>query len=159
MNKNNNIIGQSTASRCFYLPSPPLLNDSWSIHTDKAINHLIEMNGNHWRKILTIMAKISVSDTQWKHYREHQLLKRNECIIIGATQLVTGAKQHFICGQQSSELLQINNANFAPLKGAEGYLSQHSKSSIFLCPYLDYRQFPNLHIDNLRQVLGLPNLA
>lgn len=51
-------IGPATASYAFYLPNPPLMPEYWHWEQDNSIAELIALNGNHWRKIFTIMAKI-----------------------------------------------------------------------------------------------------
>jgi hypothetical protein len=49
----------------FYLPNPPILpngvSSPWQVNTETAIDELIAINGNHWRKIFTIMAKLCAS--------------------------------------------------------------------------------------------------
>ncbi|MGS0675882.1 DUF6942 family protein [Shewanella sp. 0m-4] len=159
MNKNNYLIGELTASTCFYLPTPPAIIDDWHYHSSDAIAQLIDANGNHWRKIFTIMAKISVTDKQWKHYRDTQLLKHNESICIGATKLTPGATLHIVCGQQSAHALSLSEQQFNPVDPTTTYISRHLNQAIYLCPYLDYRQFPNLQIDKLRARLNLPALS
>ncbi|MCK8047337.1 hypothetical protein MSG37_20855 [Shewanella sp. 1CM18E] len=155
MSETQIIIGNQNATRCFYLPTAPKLAQCWLPDNVDAIPALITANGNHWRKILTIMAKLSVKDNNWKHYRDTQLLKQDECIVIQATELTPNAQQHFICGQQSAQSLTFDTSDFTTLCGSEDYVSVNNKLSIYLCPYLDYRQFPNKHIDNLRLKMGL----
>lgn len=159
MHKNNRIIGQSAASRCFYLPTAPKLDASWCAQDSDAVEQLIKANGNHWRKIMTIMAKLSVSNTDWKTYRDLQLLKQNESIAIEAIKLNAHSQLHFVCGQQSAQRLQLNLEEFKPLIGTEALIRKHINQPIYLCPYLDYRQFPNRYIDTVRQSVGLPLLS
>ncbi|MGS0683120.1 DUF6942 family protein [Shewanella sp. 125m-7] len=156
MNKHNYLIGSASASTCFYLPTPPALDSHWHYASIDAIQRLIDSNGNHWRKILTIMAKISVGDNNWKHYRDDQLLKQNESICIGATKLMPDAKLHIVCGQQSAQSLQLSEQQCSLLTP---YISKHLTQALYVCPYLDYRQFPNLQIDQLRSRLNLPPLS
>ncbi|GIU08084.1 hypothetical protein TUM4445_40410 [Shewanella sp. MBTL60-112-B2] len=120
---------------------------------------MIEANGNHWRKILTIMAKLSVTDKNWKFYRDNLLLKQDECISINSNELNPNAGLHIICGQQSAQNLQLSRSQFQPINTSTTLVSKHAEQSIYLCPYLDYRQFPNLQIDLLRAVLYLPSLG
>ncbi|MDR8523523.1 DUF6942 family protein [Shewanella fidelis] len=157
MSQNMLVIGNQDASHCFYLPTPPQIPSNWQYDSFDAIASLIAANGNHWRKILTIMAKLSVLDTNWRNYRDTQLLKQNECLVIGATNLMTNAIHHFVCGHQSAHKLELNMLNMTELKGSEEFISS-LHSNLYLCPYFDYRQFPNQHIDNLRRYLDLPAL-
>ncbi|ABV87082.1 DUF6942 family protein [Shewanella pealeana] len=158
MNKNKQIIGFDGAKTCFYLPTPPILPDNWSHTAPNAVQHFIEANGNHWRKILTIMAKLSVTDKNWKYYRDHLLLKQDECISINGNKLNPNASLHIICGQQSALKLSLNSELFKPIALNSNYVSKHTHQEIYLCPYLDYRQFPNLQINILRAALNLPPL-
>ncbi|MCG9731854.1 hypothetical protein L1D44_18865 [Shewanella sp. Isolate13] len=159
MNKNNQIIGLDNAKICFYLPTPPILSADWSHTAPSAIQNLIQVNGNHWRKILTIMAKIAVTDTNWKGYRDELLLKQDESILIDSHQLNPKACVHIVCGQLSAQNLNLTPDLFTPISPTANYVSKHASQAIYLCPYLDYRQFPNLQIDLLRGALNLPPLS
>ncbi|WP_299805968.1 hypothetical protein [uncultured Shewanella sp.] len=162
MNKYKQIIGFDSAKTCFYLPTPPILPEGWSHTAPFAVQHLIEANGNHWRKILTIMAKIAVADTNWKGYRDLQLLKQDESILINSHQLNPNASVHIVCGQLSAQQLNLSLSQFKAVNpssdSSANYVSKHASQAIYLVPYLDYRQFPNLQIDKLRNALGLPPL-
>ncbi|GIU29402.1 hypothetical protein L2719_15650 [Shewanella schlegeliana] len=161
MNKNKQIIGLENAKICFYLPTPPTLEANWSHTAPLAVQNLIKINGNHWRKILTIMAKIAVANTNWKRYRDELLLKQDESILIDSVQLNPNASVHIICGQLSAQKLNLNSALFKPITSdsSSSHVSKHTSQAIYLCPYLDYRQFPNQQIDILRAALTLPPLS
>ncbi len=100
-------IGSSSATFAFYLPNAPLIPQGWQLHQSDAIAALIQLNGNHWRKIFTIMAKISSDMADWRHYREHLLLKQREILFIGATRLAPNAQFHLVCGQVAAQQLGI----------------------------------------------------
>lgn len=144
------LIGHAHATTCFYLPTPPIIPHTWQHTDDKAIEALITLNGNHWRKILTIMAKLSTRTNEWKNYRDHGLLKSDEQILIGAKLLSAHAKQHIIVGAVSAANLSLtpNCSQFDSLDDAGKIY--HNHDGIFITPYLDYRQFPNALIDQLR---------
>lgn len=152
------MIGTQQASTCFYLPAPPELTEKWSHLDVDATQALIELNGNHWRKVLTIMAKIVVKEQDWRQYRDRHLLKRGESIAIGANNLCREAQLHIICGKKSADDLNLDSAEFVPLDMQGTNLLKHPNKDIYLCPYLDYRQFPNIQINLLRQALGLAPL-
>lgn len=152
------MIGTAQARTCFYLPTPPSLPENWHYKDINAAQSLIELNGNHWRKILTIMAKIMVSDQDWRQYRDIQLLKHEESITIAAQSLLSESKVHIICGQESAHRLQLNIDEFISISAQSNSLLKHPRQPIYLCPYLDYRQFPNKQINLLRQELGLQSL-
>ena len=144
-------LGPPTANLAFYLPNPPTFPDNWHWHHPDSIKQLIELNGNHWRKILTIMAKISSDNVDWRQYRTHQLLKANEQLHCNTKQLAPQATWHLVCGQQAAEQLNINH-NLATLldgsnKVRRSIAPPYHQHLILLTPYLDYRQFPNRDID------------
>ncbi|MCL1096272.1 DUF6942 family protein [Shewanella kaireitica] len=153
------MIGTEHANTCFYLPTPPKVPKKWNHLDTGATQALIELNGNHWRKILTIMAKIVVNDKDWRQYRNQHLLKRDESIAIGANNLCSTAQRHIICGKESADVLNLDSTEFVQLDLQETSLLKHLDQNIYLCPYLDYRQFPNTQIDLLRQTLGLAPLC
>jgi hypothetical protein len=51
----------------FYLPNPPILpngaSSPWQVNEETAIDELIAINGNHWRKIFTIIAKLCANES------------------------------------------------------------------------------------------------
>ena len=155
---NKTVIGTDQAHCCFYLPTPPQLIESWHHLVEDAIAHLISQNGNHWRKIVTIMAKLMVNELDWRQYRDQQLLKQHESIAIAAQSLQSTSTRHIICGKESAELLQLDINEFEPLEVNSPTILKHRHDAIYLCPYLDYRQFPNKQINLLRQSLGKPAL-
>lgn len=142
-------VGSTSAANCFYLPTAPMLPQTWQYNGPDAIAQLIKLNGNHWRKILVIMAKISAPDDDWRSYMS-RLLTQDNRIVFGATELQSDALRHFVCGQQSAKYLNLpildQNQKFKPLK--------HDKHMIYLLPYLDYRQCPNHAIADLRSILS-----
>ncbi|MCL1049184.1 hypothetical protein L2755_06040 [Shewanella abyssi] len=104
------------------------------------------------------MAKIMVSDQDWRQYRDIQLLKHEESIAFAASSLHAESEVHIICGHESAQGLQLNIEEFIVISAECDTLLKHSQQAIYLCPYLDYRQFPNKQINQLRQELGLQRL-
>uniref|UniRef100_Q0HUA1 Uncharacterized protein n=1 Tax=Shewanella sp. (strain MR-7) TaxID=60481 RepID=Q0HUA1_SHESR len=151
-------IGPAAATYAFYLPNPPLVPEDWHWEQDNAIAELIALNGNHWRKIFTIMAKICASSEDWRNYRDNLLLKQQQMLLIGANALSPHANIHIVCGQAAATALGIAvDSNIAStgqqaaqqlLQASQGKLqdittiSPHS-SCVLLTPYLDYRQYSN----------------
>ncbi|WP_428619309.1 DUF6942 family protein [Shewanella sp.] len=148
MPHNVNALGQPKAKRCFYLPNPPALPPDWQCEQPGSLDSLIALNGNHWRKILVIMAKICAPGPQWRPYL-NLLLKHNEQIRFGAAQLSPYASEHFICGQQSAIALGLQ-----PLTQPQQFSHQSlTAGQVYCLPHLDYRQCPNALIESLRQQL------
>jgi hypothetical protein len=138
----------------FYLPNPPKLPRTcdlsstqgllprqahcWQVNTDTAVDELIKLNGNHWRKIFTIMAKLCANQppcTQaWRALRSklfvdttsdelsisalsrrlHFLSQVHEpwddiATIKLKSKLDPKAKWHIVCGLKTQSLLGINH--------------------------------------------------
>ncbi|WOT03898.1 DUF6942 family protein [Shewanella youngdeokensis] len=150
------ILGPEQTVTSIYLPTSPIKGDQWHYNNIDAVQSLIDLNGNHWRKILTIAAKLSVTGQNWRQYRDANLLKQHEAIITAAVSLQPNSTTHIICGHESALALglQWNSANYKPLIAGDNKLLKHHQLPIYLCPYLDYRQFPNHHINIVRQALG-----
>lgn len=148
-----NSLGSPGAKFCFYLPSAPIIPENWHHGASDAVSQIIENNGNHWRKILTIIAKITAPDDNWKLYRDTQLLKRDEQILVGASRLSAQAEWHFIVGGVSQRQLEseTQDKSFIALDDAGKLVSDSSQ--IFKVPYLDYRQYPNILIELTRKQL------
>ncbi|WP_244623115.1 DUF6942 family protein [Shewanella salipaludis] len=147
-------LGRPSAKVAFYLPNPPLLDPGWQ-HTDAdAVPRLIALNGNHWRKILTIMAKICAPDDDWRAYRDTQLLKQDEQIRIGAEALVD-ADRHLVCGGVASQALGLHGTLGQALDDAGKLLRIDTQGGqrVLLSPYPDYRQYPNLLLAKSRDWL------
>ncbi|WP_372598589.1 hypothetical protein [Amphritea sp.] len=131
-----------TATTLLYLPSPPVTD------ADNPLSYarLCELNGNHWRKILIILAKLQSTETPWRHYRDEQLLAQHEAIVF-TDFLLPGHKLHIVAGKASWQRLGLNQQHFTPIDENGRLLRQ---GNIILTPYPDYRQFSNTLIDQLR---------
>ncbi|MFB2729806.1 hypothetical protein ACE02H_20255 [Shewanella mangrovisoli] len=156
-------IGPTAATYAFYLPNHPLMPEDWHWKQDNAIAELIALNGNHWRKIFTIMAKICTPSEDWRDYRDNLLLKQRQMLLIGANTLSPHAKIHIVCGQAAATALGIaadNHIATDALQTTEQQLMHDSQgklqdvtammqsqsplsSCVLLTPYLDYRQYSN----------------
>lgn len=134
------------ATKVFILPTPPkgdYLVDEYGRLVAPDLANVINQDGNHWRKILTIMAKLCVSGENWRDYRDKDLLQTTECILFNLPEVFDRKTVYFICGgkmqadmKQMKELTSLDDKNL---------LKVHN--NIILCPYPDYRQFPNRLIE------------
>ncbi|MEH6576607.1 MAG: hypothetical protein V7731_05970 [Amphritea sp.] len=143
------ILGTPSARVILYLPNPPLLPDTHAID----LTALIQLNGNHWRKILTIFAKLCSADNNWREYRDHNLLKEHEAICFSDQLLHSNNGQivHLVAGKASWTRLDLNPDAFTALDEASRI---RIKDNIILTPYPDYRQFPNALIEQLRPLIA-----
>ncbi|MGI1936173.1 DUF6942 family protein [Shewanella oncorhynchi] len=159
------IIGNPHARFAYYLPTAPLVPESWHYTQPDAVATLIALNGNHWRKIFTIMAKVSAVGEDWRSYRDQVLLKQNERLCIGGTELMANAKIHLIAGQVAANALGLTMS--VNDSGAQHLTAQNKSITVLklpsslgqhclLTPYLDYRQYPNQLFALTRQHLATP---
>jgi hypothetical protein len=149
----------------FYLPNAPVFPANWQPKQANAIEDLIQFNGNHWRKIFTIMAKLcciqSHQSKAWQHVRatlfsshqpnSQQPTSLSKRLHIGATTIDALAKWHIICGQQAREALGLTHSS------ETDYIDEQEKVSReqyqLFTPYLDYRQFPNRLIEQVHNLI------
>ena len=146
-------IGASaeSADYIFLLPNrpefPPHLLKKDYPHVD--VTTLIAINGNHWRKIFTIIAKLAAPElSTWRTFRDNDLLTRVG-IAFSAHQIQNVNGVVFIVGKTFEDACPISEQ--ARLIGEK----QHARVDLpyVWCPYLDYRQFPNSLIDALREYI------
>lgn len=134
------------ATTLLYLPTPPIIDPQQPLDYQT----LCALNGNHWRKILIILAKLQSSEQDWRDYRDQQLLRQREAICF-TEQLLLGKRQlHLVAGKASWLRLGLNPQHFTALD-ENNRLFQ--RDNVILTPYPDYRQFPNQLIDQLRPII------
>ena len=132
------------ASTLLYLPTPPIVDPQ----SPCDYNRLCELNGNHWRKILIILAKLQSPDNNWRNYRDNKLLQQQEAISFRDC-LEPDKALHIIAGRASWDRLGLDHTGFMPLEDSNRLLL---RDNILLAPYPDYRQFPNHLIEMARPV-------
>jgi hypothetical protein len=133
----------------FLLPNAPILPAAvgLSFLTRPSVSVLIELNGNHWRKILTIMSKLIVPRyDSWKIFRDVQLFDRVG-VAFSVDQLDDYKGLVFIVGNTFRDVWPV--ADCAQTIGDSHQAFVHLP--YVWCPYLDYRQFPNVLIEALRE--------
>jgi len=141
-------LGDLNAQHIFYLPTPPILPIG-----KLTTQSLIEVNGNHWRKILTIIAKLMCKEDDWKTLRDTRLLDEVGFYFGDALQLKP-QRQHYVCGKAHWDTLKLTPSD-------DGFIScdetgkawrMHGKNStVWLLPYPDYRQFNNALVALVKQ--------
>ncbi|MBR7888485.1 hypothetical protein J9B83_05975 [Marinomonas sp. A79] len=136
------------ATFVFLLPNTPKLpSDANKAYLEVPnVAELVALNGNHWRKIFTIMAKLTAEDAaKWRYHRDNSLFN-NIAITFSVDQLVDYKGGLFIVGKTFEDRLPVNGE---PVYGGGAQLAHVSLPRVW-CPYLDYRQFPNSLIEALR---------
>ncbi|SIS43426.1 DUF6942 family protein [Neptunomonas antarctica] len=160
-----NYLGAVTADIILYTENRPMLPADILYGERLMIPDLIALNGNHWRKIFTIFAKLVSPSDDWRGYRDGFLLQEKEAIYFGdalhemlhETRNETGdvignttVKIHLISGKSTWDRLGVNLEEFQPLDPQQRLWV---KDNMICMPYLDYRQFPNSLIEIARNYL------
>ncbi|MCL1143892.1 DUF6942 family protein [Shewanella gaetbuli] len=169
-------FGSSTPEVLFYLPTPALIPHQWRPQAPDALEQLIHLNGNHWRKIINIICKIVCHNpNSWREIKPVLLQqspnthKSVAIVVVDAENLTkvsfTPQTQHIVCSKKLHELLtnltdKIDSIEKYSIE--ELVFNQRHKIQlhppVYFTPYLDYRQFPNGLIDLLRKQLH-PDVA
>ena len=147
-------MGAASASLTLYLPNPPTEIPPGMDLALPDIAQFTDLNGNHWRKIFTILAKLASPDDNWREYRDQQLLQHAEQISF-ADELAEREGWHLVAGKASWQRLGFADEAGVPHQmhpvDEEGRV--FIKDQVVLVPYPDYRQFPNQLIAQLRERL------
>ncbi len=144
------LLGAPGARLALYLPNRPIAPaPDFSLKTPD-VPGLIRHNGNHWRKIFSILAKLCAPSCQrWQDYRDLELLQQHEVICFGNA-LLHGAQWHLVAGKASWQRLGLDPLDFESLDDEGRVLIS---GNMLLTPYPDYRQFPNRTVEQVRQRL------
>lgn len=159
-------FGSLSPKVIFYLPTPPVLPSDWQESEANAVQQLIEVNGNHWRKIIVIISKlVSKNLAGWRETQISLLQQSNDEHLQVAIAIVNESiKQandlvldptilHIICGKNTFSRFAIKSGLLDQSLSLNDKQTIQYHQQIFLTPYLDYRQFPNALIDLLRPIL------
>jgi len=150
-NKDAEIVGygKKNASIQFMLPTPPE-----HLNAGESINDIVTSNGNHWRKIFVIIAKLCCGKTSWQHYRTHDLL--NEVYLNFSMHPTFDKQLNIVCGKTHSQSINIYEQSLSWQVVDElarvRINKENSANRIIITPYLDYRQFPNALIEEVIKV-------
>lgn len=149
-NKTGDIIGygNKNADIQFMLPNLPIL-----LKSNQSIEEIIELNGNHWRKIFVIIAKLCCQQKQWQSYRKENLL--HDVYLNFSLKADFKKKLTFVCGKQHAQAINIYNDSLLWETIDKSKLvkvkTNDKTNTIIIVPYLDYRQFPNALIEEVKR--------
>lgn len=135
----------------FLLPNEPVLSvqNNSVLSFQVSVDELIELNGNHWRKILTIMAKLTSPEYgDWREFRDKALLQKVG-VAFSRDQLTNYKGVLFVVGNTFREAWPIPEM---AQKIGDKHVAAFYLNRIW-CPYLDYRQFPNILIEAVREAI------
>jgi len=151
-------IGAKLASTVLYINNQPQ-NQRQNKNEPFDVTSCIAENGNHWRKIMTIYAKLCADDPEkWREYRDQKLLQINEKISF-SDNINTQATVHIFAGRQCWQRF-IADEQLHSLVSLECQRVFYRKDPVLgmmlYTPYFDYRQFPNQLIEQVRELLAVP---
>lgn len=147
-NNSNEIIGigNPNSTTQFLLPTPPQLTQS-----QVSIDDIVTTNGNHWRKIFVIIAKLCCDKLTWQAYRDNYLIDNIYLNFSNKPKLCK--KLNIVCGKSHVSTLALDELllTLTPMDESQRVLGGYLQNdiSIISTPYLDYRQFPNALIEEV----------
>jgi hypothetical protein len=174
--KNNELVGVGSSSPriVLHIANRPPVDGFTAINGEEDINRplqvseaasIIQQTGNHWRKVFSILAKISFAlfDTgckTWQEYRDTKLLTEQGFEYICFSSLVDTHSQldlakyktvSILCGfsyaqSQLDVLPLISHQKFDKLKWSEPH-------QCLVTPYFDWRQLNNEMLDVVINIL------
>ena len=143
-----NCLGTDTPSLVLYLPHRPQGLDQLVNTPDAKL--LMENNSNHWRKIVTLLAKVASPDEDWRRFRDSDLFQHTTLCFGEA--LVDRTTWHWIGGKDNLQRFNLDGLNAQPLPDARD-IAIDRKKRILLTPYPDYRQISNTRVSQIRAAL------
>ena len=133
------LLGAQGSGVVLYIENHPVRPKNMQGNESLSVPVLIDLNGNHWRKIFTIFAKLMSPDDNWKEYRDSDLITEKEAICFTG-HLLASAQVHIVSGKSCWERMGFDMDEFMPLDPQQRLWV---KGDVLCSPYFDYRQFPN----------------
>lgn len=142
-------LGAQDPKLVLYLPHRP--NGLAELVDAPSAEALIAANSNHWRKIITLLAKIaSPQADDWRNFRKVELLRQTALCF--SAELVSTDGWHWIGGKENLGRFDTLFSNTQPLAGyREVSIDTHKR--LLLTPYPDYRQLSNKVVGGVREAL------
>lgn len=144
-------LGNPKAKVHFMLPTAPKIPQQ-----GYNVENIVEENGNHWRKIFVICAKLCTHNMAWQDFREQHLL--SSCYLNFGEEINTHANIIFICGKSHLTQLSLESTPSNWLVINDEYkvrVAYNCRRQLLIAtPYLDYRQFPNVLIEHVRDYVA-----
>lgn len=145
-------IGAKAPKIVLYLDNRPHLERAGDVQ----VPQLIATNGNHWRKILTIYAKLCSTDN-WREYRDSELLNTDQQICF-SDQIVDTARIHIFSGKSCWQRFAVTAERLSQMQrstcGRVYYQYTEQWGLCLYTPYFDYRQFPNILIEQVKEIIN-----
>ena len=145
---NLNYLGTSSPSLVLYLPHRPEALDRLVMAPD--VRLLLENNSNHWRKIVTLLAKVASPQKEWRNFRDDALFQHTALCF--SPRLKETSAWHWIGGKDNLRRFDIKGLNAKPLSAAPA-VAIDTEKQLLLTPYPDYRQLSNATVSEIRTAL------
>ncbi|AOS95987.1 hypothetical protein AUP74_00517 [Microbulbifer aggregans] len=142
-------LGAANPRLVLYLPHRP--NNLADLVEAPSSQALIAANSNHWRKIVTLLAKVAspVAD-DWRTFRDESLFQQTALYF--APGLTNTADWHWIGGKDNLQRFGNLDDGAHPLVDCPSVCIDPDKK-LLLTPYPDYRQLSNDVVNHIRTAL------
>ncbi len=143
-------LGSSTPRLTLYIPHLPIGLESYV--SAPSVTTLLAQNSNHWRKIVTLAAKVAAPTGDWRHFRDHSFFE--QVALVFSPTLEENCGWHWIGGGENRARFSLDSqcGDPLPLSGADDLFIIPNRK-ILLSPYPDYRQLSNQKVELIRQAL------
>lgn len=143
-------LGARNPRLVLYLPHRP--NGLAQLVDSPTARALTAANSNHWRKIVTLLAKLAspVAD-DWRTFRDDGLFRHTALCF--APTLTDGPGWHWIGGQDNLERFATLTHQAQPWVGHPDIRIDPGRR-LLLTPYPDYRQISNARVNQIRSALA-----
>lgn len=143
-------LGAARPRLVLYLPHRP--NQLAELVEAPSSRELMDANSNHWRKIVTLLAKVaSPNADDWRNFRDDDLFAQTALCF--ASVLTASDGWHWIGGQENLKRFSHLNHHARPLPDCAS-VSVDPEKRLLLTPYPDYRQLSNTVVNHIRTFLG-----
>lgn len=143
-------LGSHRPRLVLYLPHRP--NGLAQLVDAPDARALVAANSNHWRKIVTLLAKIACPDADgWRRFRDEALFQHTALCFAPA--LVNTGSWHWIGGRDNLQRFPALQHAARPLDDSPG-VSIDPDRRLLLTPYPDYRQLSNALVSRIRLALA-----
>ncbi|GAA5525231.1 hypothetical protein Maes01_01796 [Microbulbifer aestuariivivens] len=142
-------LGAAEPRLTLYLPHRP--NGLARLVTAPDSQQLMAANSNHWRKIVTLLAKItSPGADDWRRFRDERLF--TQTALCFAPALSDSPGWHWIGGGENLARFTALDHRARPLSACPSVAIDPAKR-LLLTPYPDYRQLSNSVVSHIRAAL------
>lgn len=143
------LLGAGHPRLILYLPHRPNGLEQWA--QAPSAQELVAVNSNHWRKIITLLAKVaSPGAEEWRQFRDEALFQQTSLCF--TPELAGAGSWHWIGGKDN--LLRFEHlSHCAQALATCPDVAIDPERRLLLTPYPDYRQLSNTVVGHIRTAL------